>query len=571
MRSRTGTRTAIALLTLAISLLLTVAAAPAQAAVSLNTSLLTWGVIGLDSNDVTTGPNLFPVGVRACNTGSTAATSGTARLVWDSANPYLNVQGPATVSFGTLAAGSCRDAYVNVAVTRTAAAYLTARRFHMTVTAGGVTSRTPTRELYVEKLISQNRNQVLGISGPSTMVLGESYTIVVNAETAPGGYEQVEAFLTLPTGIFRIDGVTMTATAGKSPVSQPYIDACTWVSDPTSADYRECTGTAKAGGSMTITYRVTVIGTGSGTASTLVYDFSGSSYHYNSDFGTAPNLFPFRTVAPDLTVTKSHGGTSWVSGSNGTFGLLVRNVGTAATTEPITVVDTLPAGLTFVSATGGGFSCTHTGQTVRCVRATALAAGASATITLTVRAAVSTARTVTNVVTVTTPNDVDTTNNRDTDSVPVTVPAVVAPVTRPGTTPGVLPGATPGATAGPGTGPSTGGTSGAAGGPSQPGSSVPGGSESAARGNLPNTGLPTTTLVQLAGFVMLGGLGMMMMGANLNGSAAQVQPLRPRLRPLEPQVLVDLPLRRRVRVVPVLQRHAEATATVIIRPPADNA
>jgi hypothetical protein len=145
MRSRTGTRTATALLTLAVSLLFTVAAGPAQAAVSLNTSLLTWGVIGLDSNDVTTGPNLFPVGVRACNSGSTSATGGTARLVWDSANPYLNVQGPAAVSFGTLAAGSCRDAYVNVAVTRTAAAYLTARRVHMTVTAGGVTSRTPTR------------------------------------------------------------------------------------------------------------------------------------------------------------------------------------------------------------------------------------------------------------------------------------------------------------------------------------------------------------------------------------------------------------------------------------------
>ena len=36
---------------------------------------ITWGVVGLDSNNVTTGPNLFPVGARICNTGTTAATN----------------------------------------------------------------------------------------------------------------------------------------------------------------------------------------------------------------------------------------------------------------------------------------------------------------------------------------------------------------------------------------------------------------------------------------------------------------------------------------------------------------
>jgi hypothetical protein len=278
--------------------LLALGPVPARAATGLSVQLLTWGVIGLDSNDVTTGPALFPVGARVCNTGTTTATGLTARFVWDSANAHLSVAGPSAWSLGTLGAGRCRDAYVNVAVARTGAAYLTSRRFHVTATASGISRRTPTRALYVEKLISQNRNQVLGITGPATMTVGETYTIRVDSETAPGGYEQVETFLTLPTSVFRIERVTTTASTGVSPVRQPYLDACGWIADPASSGYLECGGTGKAGGTMSVTYRVTPVATGSGTSTTLVYDFSGSSYHYNTDLGKAPNLYRWRVVAP---------------------------------------------------------------------------------------------------------------------------------------------------------------------------------------------------------------------------------------------------------------------------------
>ena len=476
--ARAGRALAVALTGATLALGLT--PAPAHAAVSFSASLLTWGVIGLDSNDVTAGPNLFPVGARVCNTGSTAASTLTARFVWDSANLYLNVSGASSWTFGPLAAGRCRDAYFNVAVTRTAAAYLTARRFHVTFTGGGVTRSTPVRELYVEKLISQNRNEVTSIDGPATMVLGETYTIVVHSDTAPGGYEQVETFLTLPTTIFRVDSVVSTASAGTSPQSQPYFDACSWEDDPADPDYRECNATGKAGGTMTTTYTVTVVGVGSGTSTTLVYDFSGSSYHYNTDYGDAPNLYTWRIVAPDLTVTKTHTG-DFADGRTGTFRLTVRNTGTSATTEPIRLVDTLPAGLTYVSASGGGFTCSASGRTVTCVRAAPLAAGASATVTLTVRADVAVTTSVTNVVTVSTPNDSNTANNRDTDTVRVVVPTVppVPPVattpgttpTAPGTTPttpGTQPGGVPGGPATPGSGTGTGGVPGGPLGPPLP-------------------------------------------------------------------------------------------------------
>ncbi|HVF04676.1 MAG TPA: hypothetical protein VNA20_07550 [Frankiaceae bacterium] len=495
-------------------------AAPADAAVSLTTKLLTWGVIGLDSNNVNTGPALFPVGARVCNTGSTAATGLTARFVWDSSNPYLNVSGPASLPLPTLAAGACRDAYFNVAVTRTSAAYLTARRFHITFSGGGATRSTPVRELYVEKLISQNRNEVLGISGPATMVLGESYAITVSSETAPGGYEQVETFLTLPTSIFRIDSVTSTASAGASPVSQPYLDACNWEDDPTDPDYRDCLGTGKAGGAMTTTYRVTVVGLGSGTSTTLVYDFSGSSYHYNTDYGDAPNLYTWQTVAPDLTVTKAHAPAEFADGGTGTFTLTVRNEGAAATTEPITLVDTLPAGLTYVSASGGRFTCSAAGRVVTCVRSAALAPGAAAVVTVTVRADVAATTTVTNVVTVATPNDPDLTDNRDTDTVRVVVPPATTPgtpTTDPGTAPGTadpdttapgtpgsgdsgaLPrtpgGAAPGTAAGPGA-PGAPNIPGAPGGPAQP---LP-------TGPLAKTGAESGSALRLAFWLVVAGV-----------------------------------------------------------------
>ena len=43
---------------------------PAAAAASLTIEPITWNVIGLDSNDVTSGPNQFLVGARICNTGA---------------------------------------------------------------------------------------------------------------------------------------------------------------------------------------------------------------------------------------------------------------------------------------------------------------------------------------------------------------------------------------------------------------------------------------------------------------------------------------------------------------------
>ena len=85
--------------------------------------------------------------------------------------------------------------------------------------------------------------------------------------------------------------------------------------------------------------------------------------------------------AIDLTIAKSVGAGAYSPGSNVSYSLLARNLGPATAQAAIVVKDLLPAGLTYVSASGTNWSCTAAGQTVTCTRASGagtLAANASA-------------------------------------------------------------------------------------------------------------------------------------------------------------------------------------------------
>jgi len=285
-----------------------IAAQEVVAAPSLTITPITWGVIGLDSNNVTVGPNIYPIGARVCNTGSPAATNVSSTFVWDSANALINLRtgSSSTLSLDTLAANACTDFYYEVEITRNAAAYNTTRGFHITATADtlGVVSTPTPRELFVEKLVSQNRNSVTAIKlngttvpfgGTMNLIVGNTYTIELDASTATNGYEQIESFINLPNVIFQTLSVASTYTAPTGYTgTKLYEDACGWDSVPTSPNYRSCIGPAnvptgtKAGGTVTLIYTVKIL-SGAGTSktlNTLIYDFSGSSYHYNSDFSS---------------------------------------------------------------------------------------------------------------------------------------------------------------------------------------------------------------------------------------------------------------------------------------------
>jgi uncharacterized repeat protein (TIGR01451 family) len=80
---------------------------------------------------------------------------------------------------------------------------------------------------------------------------------------------------------------------------------------------------------------------------------------------------------PDLTLTKSHVG-NFTRGSSASYTITVSNVSLlGATSGLVTMNDTLPLGLTATSASGTGWSCSVSGQTVTCTRVDSLAVGGS--------------------------------------------------------------------------------------------------------------------------------------------------------------------------------------------------
>jgi uncharacterized repeat protein (TIGR01451 family) len=431
---------------------LVVTAPPAAAAPALTLRPLTWNVIGLDSNRPGTGPDTFPVGARICNTGDSAAADVRSALVFDSANAHISADGPTELVLGELAAGACVDAYYNVVISRTSAAFGTTRRYRITAGAQDhVEISTPAdRELYVERLVSQNRNSVTSLTGsglttaptstaPGTaaLVVGSTYTFRVEGATAPGGYEQLQSFLTLPTALFRVLSTSATYSTPTGATNDTlYADACGWDANigprRPKGTYLSCVGpvqyaSGKAGGTISIEYTVEVVRAGTGVLSTMIYDFSGASYHYNGDFGA--NLTTVRVTAvdppqaPDLALAKSHDG-DLQRGTPGTYALTVSNVGTGPTTGPITVVDTLPEGMTLVSSADGGWTCTASGRTVTCTDPRPLAAGAERTLALTVLPGPLTATQVVNTATVSTAGDASADNDTATDPTYVNSPPV---------------------------------------------------------------------------------------------------------------------------------------------------
>jgi uncharacterized repeat protein (TIGR01451 family) len=130
--------------------------------------------------------------------------------------------------------------------------------------------------------------------------------------------------------------------------------------------------------------------------------------------------------APDLGIAISHAG-GFNIGQNGVFTIDLTNVGAASTTGLITVTDQLPAGLSFVSGTGTGWSCTALGQDVTCTRSAAVGPSATTSITLTVSVDAGAPASVNNSASVATAGDSDPSNDTATDSaIPIGGPADLA-------------------------------------------------------------------------------------------------------------------------------------------------
>ncbi len=237
-------------------------------------------------------------------------------------------------------------------------------------------------------------------TGDMTAGTSDSYTLTVT-NLGPSDAQNVVVTDTLPAGL------TATGAAGPG-----------WTCTVTGGDQVECTrATLASGATRTVTIDVDidpgVTGEVVNTARVTSDTFDPVPANNESTDTTTSN------ARADLAVTKSHSGTA-VAGQPLTFTLEVTNLG-PSNSPTVTVIDTIPAGMSATNAAGPGWSCDITGQTVTCVRAGGLARGASSSITLDVDLAPDAdPATLTNEATVTGPlADPVLGNNKVTDDVSV--------------------------------------------------------------------------------------------------------------------------------------------------------
>jgi len=332
-------------------------------AVTFTVEPITWNVIGLDHNNpATEGPSEFIVGARVTNTGDEAALNVVSTFVWDSANPYININDNMVLTLPMLLPSEHQDFYYTAEVTRTAAAFDTTRSYHIEVTADnfiGVASTPTPRELYVvEAFLSQARNSVLSLTGPSTVYVGGIYQFTLLSDTAPQGYGQLTTFANFPNTIFRIVSTYTTYTAPAGATNDKlYADACLWDNDPGSPTYMQCTGTNpdfgsdKVGGTVTTVYTVEVLALSPTplTIAGIITDFSGNSFHYNGDFQVLTIEVDVEDDA-DLEIIKDVDNMYPMEGENIVYTIGLHNHGPALATG-IYVTDNLPLGVTYVDST----------------------------------------------------------------------------------------------------------------------------------------------------------------------------------------------------------------------------
>jgi uncharacterized repeat protein (TIGR01451 family) len=153
------------------------------------------------------------------------------------------------------------------------------------------------------------------------------------------------------------------------------------------------------------------------TSSTGATPFPTTAGAFDTSFNGVIDAFVTKIIqASDLSVSKTDSPDPVTVGNNLIYTINVTNTGPDTATGVI-LTDTLPAGVTFVSATPSQGSCSQSGGTVTC-NLSDLANGANATVMITVIP--TTPGTITNTATVL-GNEIDpnTANNTDTESTTV--------------------------------------------------------------------------------------------------------------------------------------------------------
>jgi uncharacterized repeat protein (TIGR01451 family) len=367
----------------------------------LSVTPITWDVVGLNHNrPLTLGPNLFPVAARVCNESGAGLADIDVNFVWpDGAGNNWNDGQPGTgdafinlrpesltsLHIPMLDDEECLDAYFEIQITRATNAFGNTRPYRIEARDSDevLLGSTPDfRQIYIEELIRQNRNEIVGLrfgeeqdgsdwqdiagGGTVALVVGETYYLEKTTHTATG-YEQLESFIALSNTLFRIHSVETeyeqlsfgAQNRIPQPHSQLWADACIWQSDTQSPNYRSCMATGKAGGEVRTVYEIEILSGGGSTVmlTTLIYDVSGGSYHYNADFDTPIELRNAVIVDPaDAGFSKRFLPSTIAGGGVSTLRFTITNPNPAQISG-YNFVDNLPAGVEVADSPNASSSC----------------------------------------------------------------------------------------------------------------------------------------------------------------------------------------------------------------------
>lgn len=331
----------------------------AQAAAALSAEVVSWQVVGLDSNQPSSGtPEIFMVQAKVTNTGDVTATN--TRMTLSLSSPSCGPSACITLvsdpiyTIGSLAAGATADGFWTIRVAKTASAIGTTTPITVTAEADTVApvvatqqSRNPppcgrtatgANELVVQRLISQARNDVLSYfitsgfqrpDGSWEVLLGSDFTVTVLAKTATAYQE-----------------ISVPATIDPSAVIVPFATQFTYgLGTPSDDDIY----TLNAGGQVTAVYSYRAAALGSVQVAQLIYDCSGNSFHYNSDYLEDSVTIhvvgqlsgPPTVAAPSIRLTKTSTPSGTVdAGETITFTISYQNLGFADATN-FTITDVM--------------------------------------------------------------------------------------------------------------------------------------------------------------------------------------------------------------------------------------
>ena len=228
--------------------------------------------------------------------------------------------------------------------------------------------------------------------------VGDTYTITVSNTGLAASRGTVSLTDTLPTG--------MTATA---------MSGTGWTVNLAALTATRTDSLAAGASYPVLTLTVDVAGNAAASVTNTAVVSGGSETNASND--TASDIAAI-AQAPDLTVAVAHSVAFTQGDAADTYTITVTNSGNGPTSGTVSLVDSLPAGLTATAMSGTGWTVNL--STLTATQSDALVAGSSyPAITLTVSVAANAADTLTNVVTVSGGGELKTANNVATDATPI--------------------------------------------------------------------------------------------------------------------------------------------------------